>query len=104
MLFGRHRYHWLRRGRTLEKLDEVLHRLQEQRIRLKKVNCKFLQKSIVYLGHKIDAQGMHAADSKVEALLQIPKPQGVTELFSCLGMINYYGKYLFGILPLFFTP
>ena len=47
-----------------------------------------------YLGHHIDAQGIHIAPGKVAAITQAPAPQNVTELRSFLGMVNYYGKFL----------
>ena len=48
---------------------------------------------VEYLGHWIDAHGVHAAPSKVEATLveaiqHAPITRNVTELHSFLGMIN----------------
>ena len=47
-----------------------------------------------YLGHHIDAQGIHVASAKVDALQKAPAPHNVSELRSFLGMINYYGKFI----------
>ena len=52
-----------------------------------------------YLGHHIDAQGIHVALAKVDALQKAPAPHNVSDLRFFLGMINYYvstgiyGKY-----------
>ena len=53
-----------------------------------------MQSAVEYLGHRIDAHGVHVAPSKVEAIQQAPTPLNVTELSSFLGMINYYGKFI----------
>ena len=53
-----------------------------------------MQDSVDYLGHHIDAQGVHTSTSKVEATTRAPSPKNVTELQSFLGMVNYYGKFL----------
>ena len=58
----------------LRYLEEVLKRLQDDGIVLKKSKCFFLQDSVEYLGHIIDAEGLHTSPKKVEAVLQAPKP------------------------------
>ena len=49
-------------------LEEVLRRLKEQGLRLKKNKCQFLQPSVKYLGYEIDAAGLHTAPEKVKAV------------------------------------
>ena len=55
--------------------------------------CCFLQSSIDYLGHHIDAEGVHPTKSKVEALLEAPAPTNVAELQAFLGFVQYYGRF-----------
>ena len=85
-------------GRTdqehLEHLAEVLRRLQEAGMRLKKEKCAYLLPSVEYLGHTISAEGLRTADSKVEAIVNAPAPKNVAELRSFLGLVNYYSKFL----------
>ena len=45
-----------------------------------------------YLGHKIDATGLHPLPAKVKAIREVPKPQSVHELKSWI--LTYYGKFL----------
>ena len=78
----------------LEHLDEVLHRLAEAGMRLKKEKCAYLLPSVEYLGHTISAEGLSASDSKVLGILKASLPRDVTELRSFLGLVNYYGKFL----------
>ena len=78
----------------LKNLEAVLQRFQNHGIRVKREKCAFLQSSVEYLGHRIDAQGLHTAESKRRAIDQAPRPQNVQELRSFLGLLNYYGKFI----------
>ena len=85
-------------GRTNEEHDRnlatVLTRLQDAGLRLKKEKCAFRQKSYTYLGHVIDAEGIHPTEDKVRAVLNAPAPQNVQELRSYLVLIHYYHNFL----------
>ena len=78
----------------LQNLAVVLERLSQHGIRLKEKKCSFMQDSVDYLGHHIDAQGIRTSPSKMEAITKAPAPNNVTQLRSFLGMVNYYGKFL----------
>jgi len=78
----------------LKNLAEVLDRLSKHGLRLKQGKCSFMQDSVEYLGHRIDAEGVHTTTSKVEAIVKAPPPKNTTELRSFLGMVNYYGKFV----------
>ena len=47
-----------------------------------------------YLGNVIGADGLHAIDAKIEAIVNAPSPKNVTELRSYLGLLNYYGRFI----------
>ena len=72
----------------------VLTRLQDEGLRLKKDKCAFRQKSCTYIGHVIDAEGIHPTEDKVRAVLNAPEPQNVQELRGYLGLIHYYHNFL----------
>ena len=59
-------------------LSEVLERLHKYNVLVSK--CEFLKREVVYLGLKIDAEGLHPAGEKVDAVKRAPVPQNVTEL------------------------
>ena len=75
-------------------VEEVLSRLKQHGIRVKPSKRKFLADSVEYLGHRIDAEGLHTTEVKSQAILQAPTPRNVTELRSFLGLVNYYGKFI----------
>ena len=78
----------------MQSLEEVLKRLNQAGLRAKKNKCLFMASSVSYLGHKIDAEGLHPLPDKLEAIKSAPTPTNVTELKSYLGLLTYYGKFL----------
>ena len=49
----------------LQTFEEVFRRLQNHGIRMKKSKCYFMRNSVTYLGHVIDAKGIHATPDKI---------------------------------------
>ena len=76
------------------RLEAVLSRLERYGVQLKLSKCSFLQEKVQFLGHVIDAEGVHPSPEKVQAIVGAPSPANVTELRSFLGMLQYYGKFL----------
>ena len=50
--------------------------------------------SATYLGHRIDAEGLHPVAEKVKAITEAPQPKNVWELKSYLGLLTYNSKFL----------
>ena len=78
----------------LERLERVLQRLQEYELRVKRSKCNFCQPAVEYLGHQVDADGLHTLPSKVAAIVQAPEPENEQQLRSFLGLLNYYSKFI----------
>ena len=78
----------------LKNLDEVLSRLKNAGMRLKKSKCAFLLLQVEYLGHQISEKGLQPTAQKLKAIVEAPAPNNVSQLKSFLGMINYYSKFL----------
>ena len=66
----------------LDNLDKVLERLETAGLTLQKPKCTFAVPSVEYLGHVIDASGLHPSPNKVKAITHISEPSNVTELKS----------------------
>ena len=77
----------------LDRLDQVLQRIQNHGLRLQKTKCEFMQDR-EYLGHIIDNDGLHPVPSKVKAITEAPAPINVNELRSYLGMVQCYARFL----------
>ena len=75
----------------LDHLAEVLRRLTDAGMRLKKEKCHFLLPQVEYLGHIVSDEGLHTSKAKVKAMVNAPTPCNVAEFRSFLGLVNYYG-------------
>lgn len=75
-------------------VELVLRRLEAYNIRVNLGKCKFFETSVLYLGHQLDATGIHPHKEKVEAILKAPAPMDVPQLRSYLGLLNFYNRFL----------
>ena len=78
----------------IKNLDSVLSRLDHYGLRLQLSKCKFMKKSVTYMGCVISASGISPTEEKVEAIKQAPRPENLTQLRAFLGMINYHRKFI----------
>ena len=76
---------------------EVLDRLHKYNVRLNLKKCIFLTKQVVYLGLRVDGDGLHPVQEKISAIKNAPVPKNVSELRSFLGMVQYYSRFLSGL-------
>ena len=63
-------------------------------MRLNVDKCTFMAPEVTYLGYRIDKEGLHAVNEKVQAIAMAPAPQNCKELRSYLGCLNYYGRFI----------
>ena len=75
-------------------VDKVLAIISRHGLKLKLSKCEFGRNRIHYLGHVLDATGVHVDPSKVEAVANMPLPKKVVELQSFLGMCGYYRRFI----------
>ena len=73
---------------------QVLQRLKQRGVRLKKDKCEFGQSEVTYLGHRVDPEGLKPTEDKVKAIREAPEPRNVNELKAFLGLLNYYSHFL----------
>jgi transposase InsO family protein len=85
-------------SKSLEKhviiVREVLKRLQDHHLVLKKKKCLFHVTEFVFLGHRISKNGISMDPEKVDVIAKFGRPTTVKELRSFLGMSNYYRKFV----------
>lgn len=79
---------------TLQNLQEVLQRFRQANLVLKPSKCKFMVKSVAYLGHIISERGIEADGSKIEAVKTWSRPENVKEVRSFTGFCSYYRRHL----------
>lgn len=54
----------------------------------------FATDNMMFLGHRIGADGVALDPDKVRAILEMPEPTGVEGVRRVMGMANYLGKFL----------
>lgn len=80
---------WLNPEDHLRTLSLVLERLRFAGSKMNKTKWKFLQQSVVYLGQKLNGEGLQPTDDKVAATRDAPRAKHVTTFKSFLGLIMY---------------
>lgn len=78
------------------RLMKVLTRLRDYGLKLSPEKCHFFRTSVKYLGHVVDAQGVHTDPEKVSALKTWPCPSNRKELKCFLGFAGYYRRFVEG--------
>ena len=81
----------------MDTLDKVLDKLSEAGIHLKQSKCEFMKHSVVFLGHKVDSQGVHPAGDTLDAIRDARPPTNLTELRSFIGMVHHYARFISGL-------
>lgn len=77
-------------------LQQVFECLELHKFYIKMSKCSFCQLTIEYLGHLVDAQGVHADPKKVESMLVWPIPKTQKQLRGFLGLTGYYRRFVKG--------
>ncbi|CAB4004600.1 PREDICTED: uncharacterized protein K02A2.6-like, partial [Paramuricea clavata] len=78
----------------LDNLEEVLSRLSEHGLRANSSKCEFFKERIEFCGHEISKLGLHKSQQKVNAVINAPRPENVSQVRSFVGLINYYHDFL----------
>uniref|UniRef100_A0A8C5PU31 ribonuclease H n=1 Tax=Leptobrachium leishanense TaxID=445787 RepID=A0A8C5PU31_9ANUR len=85
-------------GRTPEeheqRLLKVLDRLQAEGLKLSLDKCRFARDSVTYIGHIVSAEGVATDPAKIEAVVNWPRPDTISELRSFLGFCGYYRRFV----------
>ncbi len=75
-------------------LREVLRRFSEHGLVLNAEKCDWGKEELDYLGHHVSARGIAPIRSRVQAIIDFPKPVTVAHLQTYLGMVNFYRRFL----------
>ncbi|KII62323.1 Retrovirus-related Pol polyprotein from transposon 17.6 [Thelohanellus kitauei] len=78
----------------LNNLEEVFKRMSEANINICQAKCQFMKEEVDFLGHKINKNGIHPIESKIESIQKLPFPNNVKELKAFLGSVSYYSRFI----------
>ena len=80
-----------------QNLREVLNHLRDNGMAINASKCVMGQSSVKYLGQEISAAGVRPLPSKLQSIIDVPRPTTEVELQRYLGMVNFYHRFLPGI-------
>ena len=73
---------------------QVLSRLRESGLKVKPSKCHLLRERVPFLGHIISREGVATDPGKVQAVTSWPIPTSKSEVWSFLGLVSYYRRYI----------
>ena len=74
-------------------LRDVLIKLRAANLKLKPSKCQLFQRSVVFLGHEVSADGVRPDPTNIEKVSTWRTPKNVSEVRSFLGLASYYRKF-----------
>ncbi|WVZ53447.1 hypothetical protein U9M48_004387 [Paspalum notatum var. saurae] len=80
----------------LHHLRAVFTTLRNNNLVLKRSKCSFGWPSVAYLGHVVLAEGVAMDATKVQAVVDWPRPHSVRAMRGFLGLAGYYCKFVHG--------
>ena len=77
------------------RLNAVLRIINDSGVKLNPKKCVFRKTELTYFGHLIGGDGITPDPERVEALLELSRPNNVRELRTVLGMFQYLAKIVY---------
>lgn len=78
----------------LDRLEQVLKRLQGANLKLKPSKCHLLRRSVSFLGHVVSEAGISVEADKTQQVADRPVPKHLRHLRSFIGLCSYYRKFI----------
>ena len=80
----------------IECLDAILQRLINAGLKLKPSKCNLFKSEIVYLGHRVIAEGIHPDRKGIVAIQEMAVPKMVIGVRKFVGLMSHYQKFIKG--------
>ena len=75
------------------RLVAVMERLEKEHVTLNPEKCEFGKRSVKFLGHIVDQEGIRPDPQKTAAIQEMETPRHITDLRQFMGMANQLGKF-----------
>ena len=80
----------------MERLEQLFQRLDQTNLKLKPSKCKLFQREVLFLGHRLSADGLTTDPEKTRTIQEWPTPKNLKEVRSFLGLCSYYRRFVQG--------
>ena len=77
-------------------LRTIMELLRRERLYAKFSKCDFWIRTVQFLGHIVNSQGIHVDPAKIEAVKDWASPTNPTEIRQFLGLAGYYRRFIEG--------
>ena len=77
-----------------EKLERVVHKVEENGLTLNYDKCEIGVSSMVYMGDVLSGEGLNVSSERVKAIVEAPAPQNQSEVRSFLGSVQFCAKFI----------
>ena len=78
----------------MERLAKVLQRLRECNLKLSPKKCFLFQEKVHYVGHVVSEKGIEPDQSKIDKVVNWPRPKTPEEVRQFIGFAGYYRKFV----------
>lgn len=81
-------------GEMIQRLNEVLLRLEENGLKLKPSKFSLFKRSVPFLGHVVSEAGVMVDSAKIAEVQKWTRPSDVKEFRAFLGFASYYRRFI----------
>ena len=78
----------------LRHVNAVFERLEKHGLRVKASKCDFMKPEVKYLGYVLGRGTLGMDPTKIQAVLDWPRPAGLRQLQGFLGFVNFYRRFI----------
>ncbi len=72
----------------------VLSRFQAAGLKIKLNKCSFFQQQVKFLGHKVDRDGIHTYNDKVNVVKNFPVRINIDQIMQSIGFVGFYRQFI----------
>jgi hypothetical protein len=73
-----------------------MHTLRQHKLYANLEKCSFDMDRVQYLGYIVDVHGVHVDPTKIQVIRDWPTPTTLIEIYSFLGLANFYCRFMLG--------
>lgn len=78
----------------MELLRTVFHKFRTANLRMNAKKCRFCVDSLIFLGFRINQQGVSIDSSRFDAIKSYPVPKNIKQLRQYLGLMMYFKRFI----------